>query len=283
MKKSTKGLLIGAGIAMLVGICFTVYGGIKVGKDGVKSFVDGNFNYSLSDFDDDFTLYESLDGSDIDEIQANLGSAAMCVRKSKDDNINIYTDEDYDNKIDVTVDGDCLEIKGQGENKHIKIGFIKNKKSYVILELPDKEFDELSIDADAGAVWVENISVKGECSLTADVGSIEFNDVKAKSFKAECNMGEISGKSIEAKEVDLNCDMGNIDINNIDSKSLDAECDMGNIDLEFVGEYGEYNIDKDCDMGNIDIVKGSSSYEGSKDKSIDLDCGMGNITVKFTK
>lgn len=291
MKKSTKIILFMAMVFLCLGIVFTTIGAVMGGNRRSLKYYIGNGRGSLTntkydDFDNiDYTLMESFDGDDIDNISININVSALKIKLSDDNKCNFYVEEGNDREILAELDNGSLDIwdKDRDNFKYFGIGIFKNVDGvYAILELPEKKYKNLEATADLGCIFGEDINVSGTCSFNVDLGHIKMKNVDCSELFLNCDLGNIDAEKITSSYAEIYCDLGNIDAEKINADNSIISCNMGNITLNYIGNSNNYLISTNSEMGKISIDKSKHTKEQSvQNKKIEIDCDMGNVNVNF--
>lgn len=296
MRKSTKIILTTALIFFGLGIVFTTIGGItSKGRYTLEEiFNDKGINLTSAKYKDfekrDYYLLDGFDADDIENIKIQLDVSALKITKSKDDKCNIYVESDTDREIYANLYDGLLEISDDDDkdNFHVQFhfGFFENigrvRGVYVILELPEKTYENLEAYVDMGCILGDNINVSDTCRFEVAAGSVEVEDIEASDMELSSDMGNIETRDVKVSSMNIDCNMGNIDIKNADAQQSVLDCDMGNIDVNFIGNSNEYEISKDVDMGSVNIKESKRDCENVRNKrTIEVNCDMGSVDVTF--
>lgn len=251
MKRVVKGLLIAAGMMLIVGILLFIAGVVSMG--GISAVYDAylnrriNHNYQIENDKDGFEHLEREQRfamEDVKSLDLELAYAEVeLVVNPSNNEFTVKTNGDYN----MYMKDHVLHV--ESKNKHMHHMFYDHDSYQIILEIPE------------GFIF--------------DKAEIEVGASKA----------DIS--TIKAKELDLKVGAGQVTIGNLMADLVDIEVGAGEIIVQNVeGDLKDYNFDIKCGAGNVDI--GSESYSGLAremhidnhgKKNFEIECGMGNINI----
>lgn len=313
MKKRTKiALLVAAGL-FTVGLVLSFIAWSGVG-----------FHFSeLSTADEDsyVTQEEAFAAADYSKIDLRIDVDDVQVRRSQDDDIHLtYTDRP--NLVYALRDeGGTLVLEQQG--KSMFFGWFSfdlglGRETDCILFLPESYDGDLLIENDVGDVDLSMVSLTGALDMDIGTGSIEGQNVSAKSITAVCDVGDITAKGFDAaqylfldfgtgsiylgessaKELTCQSDVGgmtlmevaagtaslstgtgDIQFPSLTVDQLTTETDVGDVSGFIDGAQSEYTIFTKTDVGSSNL----DGQKGSTDKELDLTAGVGSIDVKFLR
>lgn len=183
----------------------------------------------------------------------------------------------------------------------------------LVLTLPAREFESITLDADAGKIEVSGVQC-ARLTLTADMGDIEVRGIECAFFTADADMGAISLQNATCGSAELSADMGaivaesivcgtfsaradtgsaqlrrmtceqftattsmgNIELDGIDAQKLTLTADMGNITGTLAGAETDYTISVTVHMGSCNLA---DRVGGTR--TLTATAEMGNITIYF--
>lgn len=283
MKKFIKGTLAASGILIMIGIIIIVIcasvGGISLFKETFENneFCFTNINFDNHHMFEDWDLEDNQyskhlgtqndivvgDGSSVDKIKIEIGSASLEVKESKDSQIRL--DYDIKDKISCYIEDDSLILKSKGGNRYRN----DNHNDKISLYLPKGIFLEyVEIELGAGVINVD--------TLITD------------KLSAETGAGSMAFQNLDVKEMDLNVGVGKIDFEGAVKGNINAECGVGKIDIKIDGNRNNWNYDVECAMGKVIIGEDEYSnlakdidinYEA--DNNCDITCAMGKVIISF--
>lgn len=293
MKKTTKIILIIAGISVALGLVISIVAAAAGGTTIAKEVVFGNGLPSLfvkMDQDkDDFGIYfggasseeQTLSWSK-DEIK-NLDleyEAGLVEIVEGDDDVMIKVV--YRGKNTISLEGNTLTINSTEKD-------IVDAKGVVRVEVPNGfAFENVDIQTGATQTNIEMLHAKNfELEMGAGAGNIE--NITCDDMNIEIAAGEVVVENGDTKDASVDVGMGNFEYAGKIQKDLDINCGMGNAYIELEDEETMHNYKVECGAGNISV--GDTSYSGlAAVKTIEhenatsdfvLKCGMGNIEVAF--
>lgn len=164
----------------------------------------------------------------------------------------------------------------------------------LVLTLPAREFESITLDADAGKIEVSGVQC-ARLTLTADMGAISLQNATCGSAELSANMGAIVAEGIvcgtfsaqadtgSAQLRRMTCEqftattsMGNIELDGIDAQKLTLTADMGNITGTLAGAETDYTISVTVHMGSCNLA---DRVGGTR--TLTATAEMGNITIYF--
>lgn len=286
MRKSTKVTVTLACIFLCLGIILTIVGGVTGARNysfsHILNMVNAkDFDYSdmsADEFDSKgFVLKESFDTNDVQDINIELEISALKIKKSKDDKCHLYVEEGKEDNLIANLDYKTLTIY----DEHETVFWNRVQSTYAILELPEKLFGSVNVNAELGYICLEDMCKANEMAFDVEVGNVEISEIEAENLYLNCELGNISVQKIVAESLEMECGMGNIDAIYIEAEDTNMKCDMGNITTVFAGNSGEYDIEEDSDLGDVVIDESPNDNDEICNKSIEVNCDMGNVEISF--
>lgn len=256
-------------LAFAIFLIISIFSGIMIGVSKLSNIFrsDDTISKELGDLNIKNTNITQLD---IDINYANLIIKTGDTLKVETNNKNI----DYQEK------NDKLIIKEK------KYNWFKTKnESDLIIYVPNNySFNDISIEAGAGKVNLENINTK---KLELDLGAgkaIISNLVVTQSSEIEGGAGEINIKNSSINNLDLDCGAGKFTLNSKLNGNNKIDAGIGKLDITILGNREDYKIIVDKGIGTAKIdsesIKDGKVY-GSGLNSLTIDGGVGSININF--
>lgn len=213
---------------------------------------------------------------------------------SDDDKVKVECIELEKAPHDVSVKNGTLYIKEASVRMSPwEIGFPMGKIRTTIL-LPEKEYEELSIESDLGSIDIpkdfifRNIkidhdagglkclaSVKEDIHINTDVGKTELEGLTCKNLIVGSDTGAISLTDVKASgRFDLKTDVGSITFDACDAEEIKAETATGSIEGTFLSDKV---FSAKTDTGRVDVP---DTREGGR---CELATDTGSISIKIVK
>lgn len=253
MKKTTKTLLIASLVLIVVGGGLLIAGALSGGWEQLKNtdLTSGKeYQEKTIDYDEAFN-----------KIEIDAQSYPVKILKSNDAraHLRIRTDENHNLKFGT--DGDTFKITEKYEAKkniNIDLGIwdeffgIDNEK-IICLYLPEKEYESITLNADAGDVEIDGLKIK---NLTAELkaGSFDLKNISIESGEIKCKAGEVEIDGSILNNSNIYASVGSIDIEKSKLKNVNLEAKLGDIDVN----------DCEYDGGSMRVNMGVIEDEGTK-------------------
>lgn len=253
MKKITKTLLIASLILIVLGGGLLIAGAISGGWEQLKNtdLTSGKeYQEKTIDYDEAFN-----------KIEIDAQSYPVKILKSNDarTHVKFRTDENHNPKL--VTDGDTFKITEKYESKkkvNIDLSIwdelfdIDNEK-IICLYLPEKEYESITLNADAGDVEIDGLKIK---NLTTELksGSFDLKNVSVESGEIKCKAGEVEVDNSTLNNSNIYASVGSIDIEKSKLKNVNLEAKLGDIDVN----------DCEYDGGSMRVNLGSIDDNGTK-------------------
>lgn len=173
--------------------------------------------------------------------------------------VRLRTDRKHD--IAVETAGDTLKITEKYDPKksvNIDLGiwyeiFDIDNEEGIYIYLPEKEYESIILNADAGDIVAEGLKVK---NLTAELkaGSFDLKNISIQSGEIKCKAGEVEIDDSTLNNTNIHASVGSIDIEKSKFKNVNLEAKLGDIDVN----------DSEYDGGSMRVNLGSIEDEGTK-------------------
>lgn len=253
MNKITKILLIASLALVLVGGGLLIAGALSGGWEQLKNtdLTSGKeYQEKTIDYDEAFN-----------KIEIDAQSYPVKVLKSNDAKAHLRIRTDENHKLKFGTDGDTFKITEKYEaKKRVNVDLdiwnellqIDNEKS-IFLYLPEKEYESIILNADAGDVEIEDLKVK---NLTADLkaGSFELYNFSIETGNIKCSAGAVDIKDSSLNNLNIYASVGSIGIEKSKLKNVNLEAKLGDIDVN----------DCEYDGGSMRVNLGSIVDDGTK-------------------
>lgn len=221
---------------------------------GVKELLGGH-NYEVSELQGEIFHY-----SGIRRVEVEAGMCSVSIYGGTIESRDTVGVERMDGGLRVEKNGDTLEIKSRGW---------AGESGSIGLYLPEKELEELSVEAGAGTVYIDGLNVE-QLDMEVSAGQID------------------AGGLLRAREAQLEVGLGSMRIDWLEAERVSVDCGMGSFTAGLTGKEEDYYFTGDCGLGSLDF--GNKEYSGIADaeegnpgagKSVDVDCGLGSVEIFF--
>lgn len=207
-----------------------------------------------------YSYNETFDVATIDNMEIDFSAGDLNIKKSSDENIHV-TGENLPEKINFSSSNSKLQVKTADSLLHLKGGYISfdGSQPTLTIELPEKAFDTVKIDAGAGQMKLSD--------LTCENLDIDFGAGSSEVINVTCT-----------NEADFDCGVGETDFS---GKLLgDAEIDggIGSINFDIDGCKNDYKIKSNS---KVKINSTTEENELLYKIKLDIDNGIGEISLNF--
>ena len=256
-QKVIKGFAIALAVIIIVSVINLVFG-IIVGFDNI--FIK-NENVT----------YETYELTDFDNLNINVSYSKINIKNGDTYKIEI------NNLTNYHISNDTLYIK---DVKKFRV--TNNNDIYVTLYIPyGKTFDDVSIDAGAGNIRIENLKAD-TLDLDMGAGKVTIENIEISSnTKVDGGAGNFEVQNGILADATFKMGVVNVDINATINGRGKIDMGVGNLSLNLLDGVSNYKFDVNKGIGNVNIdgVRvGDGSY-GNGDKLISIDGGVGNINI----
>ena len=253
MKKTTKTLLIASLILIILGGGLLIAGALSGGWEQLKNtdLISGEeLQEKVIDYDEAFN-----------KIEIDAQSYPIKILKSYDAKTHVRFRTNKKHDLAIETSGDTLKITEKYDSKkseHIDLGIwyeifgINNEKN-IYIYLPEKEYESIKLNADAGDVEIDGLKIK---NLTAELkaGSFDLKNISIESGEIICKAGEVEIDNSTLNNSNIYASVGSIDIEKSKLKNVNLEAKLGDIDVN----------DCEYDGGSMRVNLGSIDDEGTK-------------------
>lgn len=286
MNKSGK--IVKIVLMSLLAMCLTA---IMVCTIVFDNFNLGFFSINLGTYDEiGYSVSENiteLDPEKISNINIDWVSGEIEVSKSADGKMRISESArngesiDYDERMRYQVSGDTLTVKFQKSGFHI--GFYNYPSKKLIVELPDKLYEKISVDTTSAEFKMSDINSKvidiDSVSGTSTLTGCETTDAKMKSVSGEINFSgkveNVNYKTVSGEaEIRSECAIKTLTGKTVSGKSVIALPEETDFTIDFDSTSGDFNSDFSVHSNGDIHTKGSGEYKYS------VNSVSGDLTVR---
>ena len=245
-------------------------------------------------------------------IQVKLDTEKIVLSPSEDGRCRVVCFEEEKDPCNVRVDGQTLIIDKQDKHSwRLNFGFVLESPE-VTIHLPEKTYQELSVDVDTG-----NVNIPGDFSfesitVASDTGDISCDASATGNIKLDTDTGHISVSGLEALSMELSSDTGSMDLSdislsedlrikeqtgnvtmvNVSCRNFTSNGDTGRLAMTNVVVSGEFNLQRDtgdikfdsCDAETIYVQTDTGDVTGSllTEKVFITEADTGRVDVPKT-
>ena len=206
-----------------------------------------------------YSYNETFDVATIDNMEIDFSAGDLNIKKSSDENIHV-TGENLPEKINFSSSNSKLQVKTADSLLHLNGGYISfdGSQPKLTIELPEKAFDTVKIDAGAGQMKLSDLNCEN-LDIDFGAGKTVFKDCTFNDSDFDCGVGEtdFSGKLLGDAEID-----GGI----------------GRINFDIDGCKNDYKIKSDS---KVKINSTTEENELLYKIKLDIDNGIGEISLNF--
>lgn len=249
-------------------IIINIIGGIASGLMGITSLFNGNKNANENVY-----VYTVEEINKVDNLKIDLKMSNLTIKSGEE--FSIQTNNRY---IKQNLSNETLTIK---ENRHFNF----SSNNDVIITIPvDKIFNKINISMGAGNIDSEDLTSL-YLDIDAGAGNMTFNNLSVtEELELDGGAGNITINNSQINNLDLDNGVGEFKFSGYLFGKNEIDMGVGNASLYLNSDINEYNFSVDKGIGNITIndLKVSDGYKVSNDeniKSIKIDGGVGNITI----
>ncbi|EST11503.1 DUF4097 family beta strand repeat-containing protein [Sporolactobacillus laevolacticus] len=213
----------------------------------------------------------------VKEISVDTSSIDVQIVKTKSDKlsaeVNGWGNKQMLQNIEFTMkrEGNVLHLSASKEERYFMVTFGWTK---LVVKVPDKEYDRITVDAGSGDLSVENLRA-GHLSLTSGSGEISAKNNKSTgNFIVQTTSGDIDMQHNQARnEANVSANGGELTLSDLTAKSSRLETTSGDIDVQrFSG-----SLIAQANSGEIEIKSNQLSGD------IDAEATSGDIDIDFVQ
>lgn len=207
------------------------------------------------------------------EISADIANVDIV----KGDTFKITCENIVEDKLEVDFSNNELELE-YDTVRFISFGISEKNRGSIIITVPEKQYDEISIDGGLGDIYVKGIDC-AVLDVDLGVGESEFSEMTISGCSFEMGVGSCEIRDSVLSKCDINGGVGKFTINN---SSLTGSCSIdggvGDIKVNLIGD--DYRVKGSSGIGDV-VLNGEkvTSNAGDGNIIIDADCGVGDITI----
>ena len=269
---------------LIIGIILILLGGVFCGAAYAlgEKYVDSQLSGSSAVFS----------SNEVNKIYISDIVADIKFYKSESGDIAVKAENIVESEFKCQLNGGTLEISYNPET--IKFGFIslpsfifepawKTNSPVIEVYIPEgKIFDEVYFNGGLGSIETEQLNAKS-LIINGGVGDYDIKNIYVESLKIGVGMGSVKIDGIINGDTKIEGGVGDIKITGQANGNIKINAGMGNITLNMAGNLWDYNIKADKGLGSInlngkkmpDLIKNGGTY------NIDIDAGVGSIDINI--
>ncbi|MBR1738791.1 MAG: DUF4097 family beta strand repeat protein [Ruminococcus sp.] len=247
---------------LLVGLVFFIGGLIFAKNIDMSKFV------KLKDVSETIT-------DNPEHLTIDVSYVDLVVTRSEDEEIHI-TGTNVDESLKIREANGVLSISDKsysgmnGMSISIARSFKKIPQGKLTVELPDRLFGQLEIDAGVGDVTIENLYCES-LDIDAGVGDLVIRGIRCEGrINADAGVGDARIEDIECDVLDLDAGVGDVNINGSIKASVDIDAGVGDITISLTEPEDSYSF-----TGEYKRYGGKGGYK------ITIDSGVGDVSIRF--
>ncbi len=264
-------------IKYIISLGFIVVGAIIIGicAPHVDSISELGFVFGegdKSDFTPEITAEEAQSIT-----RVSINSDLTNVKIEKGDTLSVTCKDIVREDFELEIENGELEIEYDNEGI-IVFGFSSEDDGEIVVTLPEKLYNEISIDHGVGTLTVSDVSCE-VFDLDCGVGESTLSNVTAKSLDVDMGVGKCVVRDSLIGNCKVEGGVGRFTINNSDITS-GATIDGGVGEISINLNSDNYSVSADSGIG--DVVFNGDEVEGNSGRGsilIDADCGIGDINI----
>lgn len=241
--------------------------------------VDDVSEGTFSDSDYDYVSEADVDPDEINNIDISISMGSFEIMPGN--SFRLMANGVDAEQLVFSVSGDCLEVKYSPDIKLFSFDWL-NDSAEIILIVPQKVYEEISIDMDAGVTNVTGLTANnfefdmsaGEAFLT-DISAYYSSDIKMSAGYSVFNRCILLNSSA------IQVSAGNMEFNNCSViGNSDIKVSAGSLYMDLADSFSLYNISADRSAGEVFIngesaAKKYNAYSGESEP-------LGDINVKVS-
>lgn len=247
--------------------------------------IKGSFKFNFNNFnfgtEISKTLYLDKKYDNLfNEVKIDTNSADIEILNSENEKakVVIYADEDKLKTKNINTTNDILNIELKTKEC---VGFCINKKSKVMIYLPETYDKEITIKNNYGDIDIDEFE-NSIINIEEDCGDVVIES--AKKVDVDNNYGDVEIKNVVISEIKNDC--GDVKIGTVNDITI--ENNMGDIKIEKVNEFLDISADcGDIKIDDINLIKNSNitnnlgdvKIKNIKDVYIDAKTDLGNVKI----
>ncbi|RJX36638.1 hypothetical protein D3P09_26635 [Paenibacillus pinisoli] len=265
-------------ILIILGIIGVLY----VYENGSSNAIQNIRNYFATEINEQ----QSIDISDVRNLDISSGSLDVRLVKGTGSEAVVklegWASKNYvkNLKLEHSKEDGTLKLSLKSD-RGIRFGF-GFRGVDMIVELPEKTWNQLDVDLDSGDLIVEQASAES-AKLHTSSGDVKASDFKVdSSLTISMNSGDMSLHSVSANKMDLATQSGDISVNGYQAERIDFKVGSGDVSFEDgVAELSGKTGSGDIRMNVENITRHTDLRTGSGDVVISLDRNPNSLSVQF--
>lgn len=253
-------------IALALFIIVSIISGILFGITSIGKIFSSN-ETEVTD-----KMEESSFSSEVRNLNIDIVSSDIVIKLG--DSFKVMT-----NNSNIQIKQDINSVKIVEKKHHL---FNDYDQSQLVIYIPNKIFDKVTIDGGAGNVNIESL-ITQELSLDLGAGKVEINQLTVlNNTEIESGAGEVKLDNSILNNLELDMGVGKF---SLEAKLLgNSEIDhgIGEFNLSLLGK--DYQIHVDKGIGSVTVndteVKDNETI-GSGINKIKINSGIGSIKINF--
>lgn len=212
---------------------------------------------------------------EFNEIEIDVSGYDCEIKPCDGDIAKVSISGDTNSRITAKVSGNKLKVYSTIKWTFFRFDFWNywNHDTNIIVEVPEKIYEELSLNHTSGNSSSTGISAK-TVKLHATSGSIKYDQpdgFTTDSFKLDITSGNVSATNVATKKYDIRETSGEINVSGLTGEGV-IKSTSGEIDISFA------SLDGDCEFR---MTSGNATLIIPDDTSADIHCNKtsGDITV----
>ena len=253
----------------------------------ILSFIAFGISIPILGTDDEwYTVNEPADRTieiteNFNEIEIDVSGYDCEVKPCSGDIAKVSISGDTNKRIKAKVSGNKLKVYSQVKWISFRLDFWNywNHGTNIIVEVPEKIYEELSLNNTSGNSSSTGISAK-TVKLHATSGSIKYDQpdgFTTDSFKLDITSGNVSATNVATKKYDIHETSGEINISGLTGEGA-IQSTSGDIDISFASLDGDCKFRMTSGDARLIIPEGSSADIVCKKTSGDIIVSAGGTT-----
>ncbi len=265
--KALKYIVSGVFLAVGAGL-------IAISAPQVESWSELSIGIGGGDPSDFVPTIDQSVASSVTRIDLNADVAEIKVQKGE--TLSVTCEGIVKEGFELEINGNELEIDYE-RDEFISFGYFGDAGT-ITLTLPEKVYEEISIEQGVGETFVNDIECK-ILKIDCGVGESYYTNIKATSCDIEMGVGECEIRDSLIGSAKIEGGVGEFTINNSDfTTGCAINGGVGEININLISDT--YSVKAENGLGNV-VLNGEkvSSNAGSGTVVIDADCGVGDINI----
>mgnify|MGYP001014088840 CR=1 FL=1 len=232
------------------------------------ALIFSNFDLKMVFGKDERTL-DSIDYEvNVSELNINVSSDNIVLKKSDDNNVHIKYYKSNKKTFETSFNDGLLTIN-QTKPWYVMFSFSRNYS--IEISLPNTELNSVSIKVSSGNINIDMDIMISNLSIRTSSGNISLEGNTTNNTNINVSSGKINLKDFKSNELDIKASSGKINANNIEVGKVKFNISSGNINLE----GGTINfLEIDTSSGNVKSTKLSLGSANIDTSSGDVNLGI---------